>query len=266
MIYQLQSRFVFRVHGPDAADFLQNTLTNDIRKITADQPIQYNLLLSPQGQVLHEMFVVRQGDGDYLIDTHEPRQADLMRRLMLFKLRAQANITPMPSVQVYAIPKGEAAPHGSLDDPRSRKLGQRFYATDGQAPSGLIHPEEGYIDDCIDMTVPVAGAIRFEKDFVHDLGLQNFNAIAWDKGCFIGQEVAARVEHRGLAKKGLFTVTAPQITMASPSIALQNGMEAGEIRLADRSGTRALAVIKKIAVEAGETLLHAGFALALPQE
>ena len=266
MIYQLQSRFVFRVHGPDAAEFLQNTLTNDIRKIIADHPAQYNLLLAPQGPVLHEMFVIRQDDNDFLIDTYEPRQADLMRRLMLFKLRAKADITPMPSVQVYAVPQGESAPHGALDDPRTAKLGKRVYAIDGQAPSGLIHPEAAYLDDCIDMTVPAASAIRFEKDFVHDLGLQNFNAIAWDKGCFIGQEVAARVEHRGLAKKGLFTVTASRIDMANPSITLQNGMEVGEIRLADRSGTRGLAVIKKIAVEAQETLLHAGFALTLAQE
>lgn len=266
MIHQLQSRFVFRVNGPDAADFLQNTLTNDIRKVTAEQRAQYNLLLSPQGQVLHEMFVIRQAENDYLIDTHEPRQADLMRRLMLFKLRAKADITPLPSVQVYAVPQGEAAPDTAITDPRAAKLGKRIYAIDGQPPSGLINPEAGYIDDCIDMTVPVAGAIRFEKDFVHDLGLQNFNAIAWDKGCFIGQEVSARVEHRGLAKKGLFTVTAGRIDMANPSIALQNGMEAGEIRLASRSATRALAVIKKIAVEAQETLLHAGSPLNLAYE
>lgn len=262
MIYHLQSRYAFRVHGPDAAEFLQNTLTNDIRKITAQTPAQYNLLLSPQGQVLHEMFVVLQGNGDYLIDTYEPRQADLLRRLTLFKLRANVTITPHPAIQVYAVPAGEAAPQDAIADPRTPKLGKRIYSADG-APAGLIHPEAGYIDDCIDMTVPVAGAIRFEKDFVHDLGLQNFNAIAWDKGCFIGQEVAARVEHRGLAKKGLFTVTAQRIDMANPSIALQNGMEAGEIRLSDRSGTRALAVIKKIAVEAGEPLLHAGFPLSI---
>lgn len=262
MIYHLQSRYAFRVHGPDAAEFLQNTLTNDIRKITAQNPAQYNLLLSPQGQVLHEMFVILQGNNDYLIDTHEPRQADLLRRLTLFKLRAKADITPMPAMQVYAAPAGEAAPHEAIADPRADKLGKRIYLADGQQPSGLISPEAGYLDDCIDMTVPVAGAIRFEKDFVHDLGLQNFNAIAWDKGCFIGQEVAARVEHRGLAKKGLFTVTAQRIDMANPTITLQNGMEVGEIRLSDRSGTRALAVIKKTAIEAGESLLHAGFALS----
>lgn len=258
MIYHQQSRYIFRVHGHDAADFLQNTLTNDIRKITPDHPAQYNLLLSPQGQILHEMFVIWQGEGNYLIDTYEPRQSDLLRRLMLFKLRANVDIVPMPGIQIYTVPQGEAAPDQALQDPRSAKLGKRVYAIDGQKPSGLITPEDAYIDDCIDMTVPLAGAIRFEKDFVHDLGLQNFNAIAWDKGCFIGQEVAARVEHRGLAKKGLFTVAAARIDMTNPAINLQNGIEVGEIRLCNRSKTRALAIIKKIALEAGESLFHAG--------
>lgn len=262
MLYHLQSRYVFKVSGADAAEFLQNTLTNDIRLITADTPIQYNLLLSPQGQVLHEMFVLRVSDGEYLLDTHEPRQADLLRRLTLFKLRAQVSIAATPAMQVYAIPKGMPPFDGAYNDPRSHALGQRLY-TQSQ-PAGLISPESGYLDDCIAMTVPVANAIRFEKDFVHDLGLQNFHAIAWNKGCFIGQEVAARVEHRGLAKKALFTVSAQHIDMAQPAIVLADGSEVGEVRLANRAGTQALAVIKKIAIEAGEPLLHAGKPLQLP--
>ncbi len=261
MIYHLQSRYMFRIAGEDAAEFLQNTLTNDIRKITEQTPIQYNLLLSPQGQVLHEMFVIRQADGDYLIDTYEPRHADLLRRLTLFKLRAKVDIIARPDIQVYAVPRGENAPDGALDDPRRNDLGQRFYTS--TPPAGVITPEAGYSDDCIDMVVPLAAAMRFEKDFVHDLGLQNFNAIAWDKGCFIGQEVAARVEHRGLAKKGLFCVSAPHIDMANPAISLQSGMEVGEIRLSNRSASRGLAIIKKMGVESGEMLVHAGVSLTL---
>ncbi len=261
MIYHLQSRYVFSITGDDAAEFLQNTLTNDIRKITAQAPIQYNLLLSPQGQVLHEMFVIRQADGDYLIDTHAPRHADLLRRLTLFKLRAKVEITARPDIQVYSALQGTEMPDGALSDPRRSDLGQRYYTSTQHV--GVINPEAGYIDNCIDMTVPVAAAMRFEKDFVHDLGLQNFNAIAWDKGCFIGQEVAARVEHRGLAKKGLFTVSAAHIDVENPAICLQNGMEVGEIRLGNRAATHGLAIIKKMGVESGEMLVHAGVSLTL---
>lgn len=248
---------MIRVHGQDAAAFLQNILTNDIRRITPQSPLQYNLLLSPQGQVLHEMFVLRQGEADYLIDTYEPRQADLLRRLTLFKLRAQVEITPAPAIRVYAaIPDrtAEALPDGALQDPRSPAAGYRLYATQGKSA-----PDDtgAYMDACIDQTLPVAEAMRFEKDFVHDLGLQNVHAIAWDKGCFIGQEVAARVEHRGLAKKGLFTISAPCFESATPLVTLQNGAQAGEIRLVSSDGRQALAVLKKAAVEAGEPLLHA---------
>lgn len=249
----LASRAALRVQGPDAAEFLQNIFTNDIRQLTAATPLQYNLLLTPQGQVLHDVFILRQGENDYTIDAPAARKADLLRRLMMFRLRAKVEVGEDESLQIYA-----GAP-GGLPDPRAPdRLPLRLYARDHIA----AEPEAPYDDLCISLGIPPSAAMRFEKDFVHDLGLQKLHAIAWDKGCFIGQEVAARVEHRGLAKKGLYVVTGEDLSAEAP-LTDAAGHDAGEMRLVASDGRMGLAILKKLVLEAGQGLRQGETSLEL---
>lgn len=237
MMHKLASRAAIAVTGPDAAEFLQNILTNDIRRLSADAPLQYNLLLSPQGQILHDVFVWRRGDDDFLLDVHAPRKADMLRRLALFKLRAKVAVEDLPAMGVYA--------GAGLADPRHAQLPPRLYTPDAVEAAA----EGGYDDLCVALGVPAASAIRHEKDYVHDLGLERLNAIAWDKGCFIGQEVAARVEHRGLSKKALCHVAGEGLQAMAPVLTAEGG-EAGEVRQVSADGRAGLAIIKKMAMDA----------------
>ena len=242
--FHLASRQILRVQGPDAAEFLQNIFTNDVRRLTAEAPLQYSLLLTPQGQVLHDVFILRQGEDDYAVDVAAARKADILRRLMMFKLRAKVDVAEDTTLQVYA------APQGGLPDPRAPEhLPHRLY-TGERLPA---EDEAGYDDLCIALGIPPSAAMRFEKDFVHDLGLQKLQAIAWDKGCFIGQEVAARVEHRGLAKKGLYVVQGQNLSAEQP-ITDGQGHDAGEMRLVASHSRQGLAVLKKHVLEAGNGL------------
>lgn len=238
--------------GPDAASFLQNIFTNDIDKLSEAAPLQYSLLLSPQGQVLQEIFILRRSSDAYFIDVWQDRKADLVRRLQMFRLRAKVDITDT-NIKVYAGQQAEG-----FDDPRAKTLGMRLYSEEARS----AQPDTAYKDFCILQGIATPAAIRFEKDFTHDLGLQKLNAIAWDKGCFIGQEVAARVEHRGLAKKELCVVEGSDVLQAGP-ITLADGAEVGELRDITSDGRQGLAIIKKIAMENSDLLGIGGVKIAV---
>ena len=236
-IFHLADRAVLRVEGEDAQDFLHNIFTNDVHKLQAGQ-LQYNLLLTPQGQVLHDAFILRHEDG-FLIDGALARQPDLMRRLTMFKLRAKVSLSPSP-LQVYAsTAAGDVAQEGWLQDPRGARLGRRFY---GAALDGAVSSAHDYDDLLISLGIPTPQAIAYERDFSHEVNLDLLHAIAWDKGCFIGQEVAARVHHKGLAKKRLYVVQGSKLSCGK--IINEDGTEVGQIRHVDRAQTSALAVVK----------------------
>ena len=228
----LSDRALLRIYGPEAKAFLQNVITNDMDKIEGG--ILYACLLTPQGQYLHDFFILAREDY-YLLDVEAAGLDDLLRRFTMFKLRAKVNFEKMNAhYQVYAVGKGEGAA-----DPRLPDLGDRLYITD-RIEHAL--PVEHYFDFCIDLVVPCGTETISTRDTLADVNLDHLNAVAWDKGCFIGQEVAARMHHRGLAKKRLFRIDGPEL--APGQKLLQNGREVGEIRQIARSGTRALAQIK----------------------
>ena len=231
----LSDRAVLRISGVDAKNFLQNIITNDMEKMTC--------LLSPQGQYLHDFFIVQHEDH-YLLDVDATGLDDLLRRLTIFKLRAKVvfeNITGQ--YNVFAVGAGEGLP-----DPRLTTLGARLY-TQENADGALLVGQ--YHDFCIDFVIPCGSHAMTTRDTMADVNLDRLNAVAWDKGCFIGQEVAARMYHRGLEKKRLFRVDGPDLVAGEKL--LQNGREVGEVRHVNRAGTRAVAQIKLAA--AGNELL-----------
>lgn len=218
----LSDRRLIRIAGPDAQSFLQNIMTNDV----AQDGLIYSCLLTPQGQVLHDFFVVKQGEGDYLLDVDSGRADDLLRRLAVFKLRAKVSITDEAAIKVYAAPQG-------LNDPRLAAVGGRLYTQDMIAKTATL---SDYEDHLIRLGIPGAKAMRYEKDIAADLNLDLLNAIGWDKGCFIGQEVTARMKYRGLAKKRLMIVTGENLAPGETAY--------GDIRQVNQAKTAGLAVVK----------------------
>lgn len=215
----LTDRRVLRVEGPDAADFLQNVMTNDIARA---QPLVYSCLLSPQGQFLHDFFVYRQTDDAFLLDVDAVQAPELLRRLGIFKLRAKVTMAFDDNIYVYATPEGAA-------DPRHPGIGGRAYMTDKRETPDVSL----YTDHCISLGVPPSAALLAQKDVLADVNLDIIPAVAWDKGCFIGQEVTARMKHRALAKKRLMIVSGNALPK-----------EAGDVRITNSTGTQSLAVVK----------------------
>lgn len=240
----LSDRVLVRIAGEDAFDFIQNIITNDLKKSTPDNLV-YACLLTPQGNYLHDFFIGQDGDGEsFFLDCETARIDDLLRRFAMFKLRAKVTFEKMDGYNIYAVGAGEG-----YADPRLPKLGGRLYT---QETIVKAKPVSVYHDFCIDFGVPCASlSIRPERETMADVNLDRLHAISWDKGCFIGQEVAARMHHRNIVKRRLYTVQGHGLPEGGKLF--QNAKEVGEIRQIGSTGDKGLAQIK-VAALVNETI------------
>ena len=187
----LSDRALLTVSGSDAANFLQGLITADINAVSLDRLI-YSLLLTPQGKLAFEFFVGKQGDG-YVIECEAEQRESLLKRLIMFKLRSDVVIASIEDCQVYA-----SWPEGDLLDPRNASLGGRHYGQ-GHEANATLADYHGFLRQ---NGVPVAlNDVEPERSTALECGFDALGAIAWDKGCFMGQEVTARMRYRGLVKR-----------------------------------------------------------------
>lgn len=202
----LSDRAVVRVTGPAARGFLQGLITNDIDKVKSGSAIHAGLL-TPQGKILFDFFLVPAGDG-FLLDVTKAKAGELVQRLGFYRLRAQAEIADDPSFIVAAawgasprLPDGAVA----YADPRLPELGLRILlpanANIGDLGCGLAI-EDDYHSKRIALSVPEGGRdYAFGDAFPHEAMFDQLNGVDFKKGCFVGQEVVSRMEHRGTARK-----------------------------------------------------------------
>lgn len=227
----LPNRGTIRVGGDEARHFLQNLISNDIDKLDA-QPLLYACLLSAQGKFLHDFFI-QKDNGEYLIECEGgPRTADLLRRLTMYKLRSKVTLHANESVPVYA-----AFEDGGLRDPRHPSMGHRSFAQP-------VLPELPYtVYDDLRIRLNLADGSRdaeLEKSTLEELNMAE-TAVSFTKGCYVGQELTARMEHRGLAKRHLQPVGFAEAPIPGNSIEVE-GKEIGTVRSV--CGSIALALIR----------------------
>lgn len=205
-IAELANRGVVAVSGPDAAAFLDNLFTTDA-SAAGDGKAVFGALLTPQGKILFDFIVFRDGER-FLLDVSRPLVPDLVKRLGLYKLRAKVEIADLGDDHVVvAAWGGDAAP--ILDgpvapDPRLPALGWRGIvpARADMAPDHLDATEADYEAHRIALAVPAGGAdFAYGDAFPHDVAMDHLNGVDFKKGCFIGQEVVSRMEHRGTARR-----------------------------------------------------------------
>jgi len=201
-IVRLPERSYVAVEGPDAEKLLQGLITNDVGDLEPGRATHAGLL-SPQGKILFEFIVVRVPAGFWL-ETTRAQAADLVKRLTFYKLRAKADIASKDGLDVYAV-WGETA--GAVSgvvayaDPRHAALGRRV-ARPADAPLQQTDPPEAYHAHRISLGVPEAGLDYALGDtFPHEAVFDLLGGVAFDKGCFVGQEVVSRMQHRGTARR-----------------------------------------------------------------
>ena len=206
-------RGILQVTGDDRISFLQNLVTNDI----SSTGLHYTALLTPQGKFLADFFVLVR-EGDILIDVAYTLQPSLLSRLSMYQLRAKVDIAPMECpVNCGLGPE----PEGAFQDPRTPAMGWRAY---GVQDSDVIEWQALRVAHIIPET-----GIELEPDrFILEMGFERLNGVDFKKGCYVGQEVVARMKHKTKLRKGLCQVKVSGITSPGTTI-IANEKSAGVI-------------------------------------
>src|SRR6185312_12411327 len=205
-------------------------------------------LLSPQGKILFDFFVVA-ADGGYLIDVAAEKAGELVKRLLFYRLRAQVDIGEEPSRAVAATWSGPPRlSEGAIayPDPRLPELGLRAILPAGAsiADLGCTQAEDADYDALrIKLCVPEGGLdFAFGEAFPHEALFDQLNGVDFAKGCYVGQEVVSRMEHRGTARRRVVPVEG-----AAPLPAPGSTIEAGGVpigSLGSVSGASGLALVR----------------------
>ena len=213
----LPSRGIIAVGGEDRHAFLQGLISNDIFLCTQGHPI-YAALLTPQGKFLHDMFILDH-QGQFLIDCEAARAEDLIRRLTAYRLRSKVTIeNRADSFDIWALwcadDESDASPAPdplTYRDPRLPELGFRCLVAKGIKPgSGQSIDFSAYDRHRIGLGVPDGSRdLIVGSSTLQEGNLDRLNAISWTKGCYVGQELTARIHYRGLVKRRLQPIIIP---------------------------------------------------------
>lgn len=238
---RLPNRGFLRLSGEDRLKFLQGLISNDVNAVAPGHAV-YSCLLTPQGKFLHDFFLIADGDS-LLIECEADRRADLAQRLKMYKLRSKIEIAEADYAVFAAFGAAPLTNDAILyPDPRSPKLGTRVLFPVGSHPEPEIAFErydqlriaEAIPDGSRDMEVGKAILLENNIDLL--------NGIAWEKGCYTGQELTARTHYRGLIKKRLVPVRIAGEAPAIGSPLIEAGSEVGEMRGAN--GDLGLALLR----------------------
>ena len=187
-------RRVIEVTGADRLHFLQGLVTNDVGKL--DRGLVYAALLSPQGKYLADFLMLARGEAVWL-DVAAPLADGLLRRLTMYRLRSQVALSAIDAPVARGL--GEP-PEGALPDPRHPALGWRLH---GCAPGD----EPDWDALRVEHAIPESGVELIpEESYVLEMGFERLHGVDFRKGCYVGQEVTARMKHKTELRKGLARV------------------------------------------------------------
>ncbi|PIB23511.1 aminomethyltransferase [Amylibacter kogurei] len=211
-------RGILRISGSDAYKFLQDTISNDMGG--TKKGLVYASILTPQGKYLFDFFVAANGD-DYLIDIAVDRAPALAKRLTMYKLRADVQIEATD----LCVNRGLGdVPSGAHADPRHADLGWRQYsATKGGEPT--IDWTAIRVKHCIPETNIELIA---DETYILEAGFERLHGVDFRKGCYVGQEVTARMKHKTELRKGFKTV-AIDGTVPIGSAITRDGKSIGQV-------------------------------------
>lgn len=251
----LTTRRLLAVSGADAESFLQSIVSQDVAKVTAEQSL-WSALLSPQGRFMADFVMMRTADG-VLLDVDARFAEELFKKLRMYRLRAQVELSFLPeNYSVAALWGGEMAAFGlqghatgftkkqedgvlALLDVRSVAMGARLVgeceavAKQLRALGAQEQPEEAYHRHRLMLGIPEgAQDAVVDRSLLLELGYDVLGAVSFTKGCYVGQEVTARSKHRAQLRKGLMCVRALDgTTLPDVGALLMSGEdEVGEMR------------------------------------
>lgn len=230
-------RRVVAVEGADALPFLQGLVSNDVLPLGKGPGIVWTALLTPQGKYLADFFVLRTGDA-LLLDLPEALADATLRRLAMYRLRADVRLVPsLLHVQRGLGAAPADAPADAMADPRHPALGWRLYSTEARTPASI-----DWNAIRVAHVIPEAAQeLRVDDSYILESGFERLHGVDFRKGCYVGQEVTARMKHKTELRKGLVRVHVEGEAAFGAEITAE-GKPAGT--LFTRSGDRAIAYLR----------------------
>ena len=223
-------RKVFRFSGTDARKFLQNLITNDVNRL--DTGPVYSALLTPQGKFIADFFLIPDGN-DILMDVDVDAAAILIPRLNMYKLRADVTISETDLIVSRGL---NDAPEGAVADPRDANLGWRYYGAEDLGTDTVNW-------DALRVyhKIPEMGRELDAESYILEMGFEGLNGVDFRKGCYVGQEVTARMKHKTELRKGLVRLVGDADIPENADV-ISNGKVIG--RTHTSAGKRALAYLR----------------------
>jgi len=233
----LENRASITVAGPEAEDFLQAIITTDLPSVDSGEAWP-GALLTPQGKIMFEFLISRADDG-FVIETDAASGDAFAKRLVLYRLRAKVTIVRLEATAV-TVCWDTPAPTDAARDMRFAKAGVDLFRISGSA---------GGIDVANYTALRIAHGISGGAEdgdatdfFPHDLLLDRNGGLNFKKGCYVGQEVVSRMQHRSTARRRIVTVAAESALPASGTTILAGGKDIGTLRTVE--GNAGLAVVR----------------------
>ena len=254
-------RTLLEVRGDDRVNFLQALITNDVEGLAKGIGC-FAGLLSPQGKILFDFFVIDTGET-LVLDCPRANGADLLKRLTFYRLRAKVTIEDATARWSTGAAWGDGAEDWAqqnaavaFNDPRLSEMGFRLLLDQSQTPSSSAGFEE-YERMRIALAVPEGGKdYAYGDTFPHEACFDLLHGVDFKKGCYVGQEVVSRMQHRGTARTRVVAVSAPHPLPTGGADILADGFAVGH--LGSVAGNQGIALARldriKAALSKGQTL------------
>lgn len=238
-IERLENRALVRVGGEDAEAFLENLVTCTVLDLASGEA-RFGALLSPQGKILFDFFIIRT-DGGYLFDLPSALCAEFVKRLTFYRLRAKVTIERCENLAVAASAAENQPENGfCIPDPRHATIGYRIYAERHGVPEGN---GTAYFERRLDCGIPEGGFdFEYGDAYPHETLMDQFAGVDFRKGCYVGQEVVSRMQHRSSARKRIVKVASEGPLPRPGTKVTADGKPAGQ--LGSVSGNRGLAMLR----------------------
>jgi len=232
-IILLKDRGLIYISGEDTKNFLQNIITNDIEKVNLSSTV-FSALFTPQGKYLFEFFLIQSKNG-YLLDCDSKFTKEIINYLLKYKLRSKIEIKDISTEHIIGIisfekfldiQKNENQTNDTIVyrdgplfiDPRNKELGARIvstleklHLTIKKLSLKIVEPNN-YYEKAHSLGVPIKGIENLKEQlFGLEANFEEFRAIDFNKGCYIGQENTARMKLKNKIRKRLLPVKSEKI-------------------------------------------------------
>jgi folate-binding protein YgfZ len=245
---ELPSRALIALSGPDWRSYLHGLVTNDVETLQSGEA-RFAGLLTPQGRLLFDLFVIGREDGCWL-DVAAEHRASIVQRLTMYRLRAKVEIAAdegkiavlfsarpgeggAPDDALSALRSGSRASPGPTDelvvqDPRLPALGLRGYGLAAPADAEVTD-EAAYDAHRLALGVPGPADWGADKTYPIEANFDLLHGVDFKKGCFVGQETTSRMKRRGQIKNRMLPITFDGPPPAPGAEVLNGTLRAGEV-------------------------------------